>query len=213
MALQFEQTGNESTEGVSFETRRAEGAAFPLEVRLPIETRGRRLGTLTLIWRDGRSEVDRDEALALEVVTDALGKASAVLLLPEEGAWLRCELEAKNVLSVPGAGVLSIEEASTPAREGPMNQVAVGTGTPYTGRGGGGGGEQPDYAAQAEAAAAVAEAQQAAQAQEQAGQEVTAAAGVPRSGFGRNAAGGRRGARHRGRTDGSSGTAPAGRPY
>ena len=136
------------------------------------------------------------EARADKLIFFKNGKALRVKSVKEDGVWLRCELEAKNVLSVPNAGVLSIEEASTPAREAPMNQVAVGTGTPYTGRGGGGGGggEQPDYAAAAEAAAAAAEAQE--QATHAANQEQTGvtAVGGPRSGFGRNAVGGRRGA-------------------
>ena len=135
------------------------------------------------------------EARADKLIFFKNGKALRVKSVKEDGVWLRCVLEDKNVLSVPNSGVQSIAEASTPAREGPTNQVAVGTGTPYTGRGGGGGGggEQPDYAAAAEAAAAAAEAQE--QATHAANQEQTGvtAAGAPRAGFGRNAVGGRRG--------------------
>jgi UDP-GlcNAc:undecaprenyl-phosphate GlcNAc-1-phosphate transferase len=39
-----------------------------------------KIGKLRLSWRDGRSEVDRDEELALEMVAHSIGKAAGPLL-------------------------------------------------------------------------------------------------------------------------------------
>ena len=42
------------------------------------------LGRLTIVWCDGRSEINRDEELALELVADAVGDRAAKLLARAE---------------------------------------------------------------------------------------------------------------------------------
>jgi UDP-GlcNAc:undecaprenyl-phosphate GlcNAc-1-phosphate transferase len=49
---------------------------LPLEIALEITANERNFGKLTLAWRDGRSEVNRDEELALELVADSIAKAT-----------------------------------------------------------------------------------------------------------------------------------------
>jgi UDP-GlcNAc:undecaprenyl-phosphate GlcNAc-1-phosphate transferase len=82
LELRFERSGDGSAEGVTFETRRPTGMGLPLEVTLPIECRAGRVGALTLAWRDGRTEVNRDEELALELLSDAVGRVAETLLVP-----------------------------------------------------------------------------------------------------------------------------------
>jgi UDP-GlcNAc:undecaprenyl-phosphate GlcNAc-1-phosphate transferase len=68
------------TDGVRFETERPAGTALPLAVRVEVKVEEALLGQLVLTWRDGRSEINRDEELALEVVADAVGERAAHLL-------------------------------------------------------------------------------------------------------------------------------------
>jgi UDP-GlcNAc:undecaprenyl-phosphate GlcNAc-1-phosphate transferase len=65
---------------ISFETRRPMGSALPFDLRLDIQADHRPIGKLKLSWQDGRSEVDRDEELAVEIVADSIGKAAGQLL-------------------------------------------------------------------------------------------------------------------------------------
>jgi UDP-GlcNAc:undecaprenyl-phosphate GlcNAc-1-phosphate transferase len=65
-------------EPLSFELTRPVGLATPLE--LPLKLNGGEagvLGVLTLVWQNGRREIDRDEELALELLSDSVAKASA----------------------------------------------------------------------------------------------------------------------------------------
>jgi UDP-GlcNAc:undecaprenyl-phosphate GlcNAc-1-phosphate transferase len=63
-----------STEALLFEQDRGTTGS-PLELNLPIRDGEEVLGWLGITWRDGRKEVDRDEELALELVTDSIAKA------------------------------------------------------------------------------------------------------------------------------------------
>jgi UDP-GlcNAc:undecaprenyl-phosphate GlcNAc-1-phosphate transferase len=67
-------------DGVQFETKRPAGSALPLEVRVDVKDRELSYGTLVLEWRDGRGEVNRDEELALELLSDAVARAAALVL-------------------------------------------------------------------------------------------------------------------------------------
>jgi UDP-GlcNAc:undecaprenyl-phosphate GlcNAc-1-phosphate transferase len=49
-------------------------------VRIEVKEVEVALGWLNLSWRDGRSEVSRDEELALELVADAVAERAASLL-------------------------------------------------------------------------------------------------------------------------------------
>jgi UDP-GlcNAc:undecaprenyl-phosphate GlcNAc-1-phosphate transferase len=82
LQLRFERSSDGSADGVTFETRRPTELGLPLEVTLPIDGREGRLGLLTLAWRDGRAEVNRDEELALELLSDAVARAADALLVP-----------------------------------------------------------------------------------------------------------------------------------
>lgn len=68
------------TDGVRFELERPAGSALPLEVRIEVKDDEVLLGQLLLSWRDGRTEINRDEELALEVVADAVGECAGRLL-------------------------------------------------------------------------------------------------------------------------------------
>jgi UDP-GlcNAc:undecaprenyl-phosphate GlcNAc-1-phosphate transferase len=67
------------TDGVVFETLRPAGTGVPLEVRIDVKDEDTVLGALLLVWRDGRSAINRDEELALEVVADAVAERAARL--------------------------------------------------------------------------------------------------------------------------------------
>jgi UDP-GlcNAc:undecaprenyl-phosphate GlcNAc-1-phosphate transferase len=71
-------------DGLVFETERSAGSALPLEVRQEVKDGELALGWLYVAWQDGRSEIDRDEELALELVVDAVGSRVARLLAEEE---------------------------------------------------------------------------------------------------------------------------------
>jgi UDP-GlcNAc:undecaprenyl-phosphate GlcNAc-1-phosphate transferase len=84
LELRFERPSlevNATGEGIAYEVRRAAGAGLPLELSHAIETAHGKLGSLSLTWRDGRSEIDRDEELALDVIADAIARAAEPLLL------------------------------------------------------------------------------------------------------------------------------------
>jgi UDP-GlcNAc:undecaprenyl-phosphate GlcNAc-1-phosphate transferase len=78
LRLQYQREG--LTDGVVFETQRPAGSALPLDVRIEVKEVEVALGWLNLSWRDGRSEVSRDEELALELVADAVAERAASLL-------------------------------------------------------------------------------------------------------------------------------------
>lgn len=82
--LRFEYGSGGLTDGLVFETQRASGLAVPFEVRIEVMDEEVRLGSLLLVWRDGRDAINRDEELALEVVADAVAETAARLLsLPQ----------------------------------------------------------------------------------------------------------------------------------
>ncbi len=93
LELRFEHQRGGLTEGVVFETRRPAGAALPLEVRVEVKEGEVSLGWLTLSWRDGRGEINRDEELALELVADAVAERAAAFLA-------RAEAEPGRVVSL-----------------------------------------------------------------------------------------------------------------
>jgi UDP-GlcNAc:undecaprenyl-phosphate GlcNAc-1-phosphate transferase len=72
------------TDGVRFELERPSGTHVPLEVRIEVKDDEVLLGQLLLAWRDGRTEINRDEELALEVLSDAVGERAGRLLAHAE---------------------------------------------------------------------------------------------------------------------------------
>lgn len=62
-------------EGVTFELDRLPDTALPVTVRAPLDGTNPEAGELVLIWRDGRSEIDRDEEVAAELAADACSRA------------------------------------------------------------------------------------------------------------------------------------------
>lgn len=62
-------------DGITFETVRPAGAATPFQFTAELLVMEQSLGQLSLSWRDGRGEVNRDEELALELVADSIAKA------------------------------------------------------------------------------------------------------------------------------------------
>ncbi|RKG83290.1 MraY family glycosyltransferase [Corallococcus terminator] len=82
--LRLRRPQEQDTEGVVFEARRPEaGTSSPLEVSVEVKDGEVLLGTLRLCWRDGRSTIDRDEELALEVVADAVAERTVQLVALE----------------------------------------------------------------------------------------------------------------------------------
>jgi UDP-GlcNAc:undecaprenyl-phosphate GlcNAc-1-phosphate transferase len=80
LELRFQQQKDGLTEGVVFETLRPAGSALPLEVRIELKQEEVPIGWLHLSWRDGRSEINRDEELALELVADAVAERALSLM-------------------------------------------------------------------------------------------------------------------------------------
>lgn len=78
LRLQHQREG--LTDGIVFETQRPAGSALPLDVRIEVKEAEVSLGWLHLSWRDGRSQVSRDEELALELVSDAVAERAASLM-------------------------------------------------------------------------------------------------------------------------------------
>ncbi|XXF79120.1 MraY family glycosyltransferase [Myxococcaceae bacterium GXIMD 01537] len=74
------------SDGVRFESERPAGSGLPLEVCLEVKDEEVLLGQLQLSWCDGRTEINRDEELALEVVADAVGERAGRLLAQAEVA-------------------------------------------------------------------------------------------------------------------------------
>jgi UDP-GlcNAc:undecaprenyl-phosphate/decaprenyl-phosphate GlcNAc-1-phosphate transferase len=68
--------GVAASEGFLFATTRAAGSALPFDIRVDVRLGSKTTGYLGLTWRDGRSEVNRDEELAVELVADAVAEAS-----------------------------------------------------------------------------------------------------------------------------------------
>jgi UDP-GlcNAc:undecaprenyl-phosphate GlcNAc-1-phosphate transferase len=84
LELRFELWREGHREGLAFETQRPAGSALPLEVRLEVKDGDEVLGGLRILWSDGRSEINRDEELALELVADAVGDRAARLMAQAE---------------------------------------------------------------------------------------------------------------------------------
>lgn len=78
--LTLQRSLNGQTDALTFETSRAAGLALPFEVALDLKHQELVLGKLSLTWRDGRAEMDRDEELALELLADSAAKTAAGLL-------------------------------------------------------------------------------------------------------------------------------------
>ncbi|MBZ4397746.1 MraY family glycosyltransferase [Myxococcus sp. AS-1-15] len=78
--LRFQQAHDELVEGIVFETERAAGLSLPFERRLEVKDEDQVLGSLLLVWRDGRDAIDRDEELALELVADAIAERAVKFL-------------------------------------------------------------------------------------------------------------------------------------
>src|SRR5262249_51837282 len=78
LRLQHQREG--LTDGVVFETQRHGGSGLPMDVRIEVKEVEVSLGWLHLSWRDGRSQVSRDEELALELVADAVAERAASLM-------------------------------------------------------------------------------------------------------------------------------------
>ncbi|MBN1203330.1 MAG: undecaprenyl/decaprenyl-phosphate alpha-N-acetylglucosaminyl 1-phosphate transferase [Myxococcaceae bacterium] len=78
LRLQHQRDG--LTDGVVFEVLRPAGSALPLEVRIEVKDEELQLGWLSLSWRDGRAEINRDEELALELVADAVAERAVSLM-------------------------------------------------------------------------------------------------------------------------------------
>jgi len=78
--LRFQQLRDGLLDGVVFETQRVAGLSMPYELCLEVKDEEVVLGSLLLVWRDGRSAIDRDEELALELVADAVAERAARLL-------------------------------------------------------------------------------------------------------------------------------------
>ncbi len=89
LELRLERHREGSLDGLTFETRRPAGSALPLEVCLRVEGSGESLGRFLIAWSDGRSEINRDEELALELVVDAVGDRAERLLARAEAPPLR----------------------------------------------------------------------------------------------------------------------------
>jgi UDP-GlcNAc:undecaprenyl-phosphate GlcNAc-1-phosphate transferase len=77
--LRLQHVSGGLTEGIVFETQRPAGTEAPFEVRIDVKDDEQVLGALLLVWRDGRSAINRDEELALEVVADAVAERAARL--------------------------------------------------------------------------------------------------------------------------------------
>ncbi len=58
--------------GVQFSTTRAAGTALPLEAVFEIRAQSASVGRLCITWSDGRDTINRDEELALELISDAI---------------------------------------------------------------------------------------------------------------------------------------------
>jgi UDP-GlcNAc:undecaprenyl-phosphate GlcNAc-1-phosphate transferase len=71
LELRLQRDGEGHRDETVFQTEREEaGSGFPVGLRLPLGGAEHPMGTLTVIWKDGRLEVNRDEELACEVVAD-----------------------------------------------------------------------------------------------------------------------------------------------
>jgi UDP-GlcNAc:undecaprenyl-phosphate GlcNAc-1-phosphate transferase len=79
LELRIDRAASDATDEVIFETRRPMGSALPFDLGLDIQAEDVKIGKLRLSWRDGRSEVNRDEELALEMVAHSIGKAAGHL--------------------------------------------------------------------------------------------------------------------------------------
>jgi UDP-GlcNAc:undecaprenyl-phosphate GlcNAc-1-phosphate transferase len=69
-------------EGILFESELTAGASFPIDVRIDLKIGDRRVGYLGLSWRDGRTQIDRDDELGLELVADAVATVAVRMTLP-----------------------------------------------------------------------------------------------------------------------------------
>jgi UDP-GlcNAc:undecaprenyl-phosphate GlcNAc-1-phosphate transferase len=60
---------------ITFDTSRPVGSALPFHFAVEVKLGDDTLGVLSLSWRDGRAEMNRDEELALELASDSIAKA------------------------------------------------------------------------------------------------------------------------------------------
>jgi len=66
-------TTTHEREGLHYELERVDGSAHPVELTVELgQVDGESLGVIQATWRDGRSEVDRDDELVLEHVAQAV---------------------------------------------------------------------------------------------------------------------------------------------
>jgi UDP-GlcNAc:undecaprenyl-phosphate GlcNAc-1-phosphate transferase len=93
LELRFQYQREGLTDGVVFETVRPSGFALPLDIRIEVKEEEVPLGWLSLSWRDGRAEINRDEELALEFVADAVAERAVSFMA-------RAEAEPGRVVSL-----------------------------------------------------------------------------------------------------------------
>jgi UDP-GlcNAc:undecaprenyl-phosphate GlcNAc-1-phosphate transferase len=82
LELRVEETTGTRRDGVLYESDRQAGSALPVDVRVDLKVGECRVGYLSVTWRDGRGEVDRDEELALELVANAIASVATRMTLP-----------------------------------------------------------------------------------------------------------------------------------
>ena len=82
LELRIHEASGPHREGVLFETERPAGTGFPVEARVELKHGDRALGHLSVTWRDGRANVDRDDELGLELIADAIAGMAARLTFP-----------------------------------------------------------------------------------------------------------------------------------
>jgi UDP-GlcNAc:undecaprenyl-phosphate GlcNAc-1-phosphate transferase len=80
MELRLQRQRDGLTDGVVFETQRPAGSSLPLDMRVEVKEAEVSLGWLSLSWRDGRTQMSRDEELAVELVADAVAERAASLM-------------------------------------------------------------------------------------------------------------------------------------
>jgi UDP-GlcNAc:undecaprenyl-phosphate GlcNAc-1-phosphate transferase len=73
LELRLEKEGEGHHDGMLMETERPHaGSAYPVGLRLSLHAPDKAFGSLSLTWRDGRGEVNRDEELALEILAEVV---------------------------------------------------------------------------------------------------------------------------------------------
>ena len=82
LELRIHEAAGPRREGVLFETERPAGSSFPVEVSVELAHGERCMGYLSMTWRDGRAEIDRDDELAVELIADSVAVMVARLTFP-----------------------------------------------------------------------------------------------------------------------------------